>query len=121
MIPGNKSKIEVDPNSNPPAPCKISNSTHSETKGFYPVRVSNIPKGKDIIEDYLMLCDTAGFSDTGGAHNDLLNSISIIKAITKASEVKPVIIVSESSVGCKMEGLISLAKILALMTQVKVT
>lgn len=106
--------IIVDYNSTIPAPCKIGHSIHSETKGFNPVKVS-LPKGIKNKENHLILCDTAGFNDTGGAHIDLLNSLSIVNAIQKASGVKPVVIISQGSIGGRFEGLKSLAKTLIRM------
>lgn len=100
-------RIEVAPGYS--APCKISGTTNSETRGIQPIEVALNGKISYYYDNKrVIFCDTAGFCDTNGDQLDLLNGLSIIKVAQHASEVKPIIVISKSSLGGRYENIISL-------------
>jgi hypothetical protein len=54
-------------------------------------------------KENIILVDTPGSGDTQNAEVDISNSIGIIKAVKKASEVHPVIIFSYRNMGGRYE------------------
>jgi len=66
-------------------------------------------------EGSLILCDSPGLSDTDGIEADIVNGISIVKALHQAKSVKPIVIVSEDSTANRMEGFLNLADQLSVM------
>ena len=80
----------------------------SETRNINSVSISYKNIGINQ-EGNLILCDSPGFSDTEGVESDIVNGISIIKALHQAKSVKPVVIVSDDCTANRMEGFLKLA------------
>jgi hypothetical protein len=45
------------------------------------------------------LTDTPGFGDSSGVEVDIANSVGVIRAVSKCKSVRPVIILSQKSIG----------------------
>ncbi|KAL4456870.1 hypothetical protein ABPG74_014508 [Tetrahymena malaccensis] len=90
---------------------KIGFRYQSETRHITPIYVKNRDVGIDK-DGFYILCDSAGFGDTGGAEVDISNGIGIVEAVKKCKSVRPVILVSSISVGEKGQGIKELANIL---------
>ena len=51
----------------------------------------------------MIIVDSPGAKDTESAEVDIANMLGIMKAISKAKSVKPVILISYSNQGCRNE------------------
>jgi predicted GTPase len=97
------SHITVDPKSEQNEEQKnitASPESKSETRYLSAVKVNINQDG-----DSIFLCDTPGFEDTNGAEVDIANGIGIIRGISKCSSVRPVILLSKTCQGDRLQGL----------------
>ncbi|CAF2103331.1 unnamed protein product [Rotaria magnacalcarata] len=68
-------------------------------------------------QDSIILCDSPGFGDTNGPEVDIANGIAIVRAIRVCESVKPVLLISYTSIGDRYEGLKDLTYTLARLIQ----
>jgi len=68
----------------------------SETRYLNPIQID---LGDSYNRDSIIICDTPGFRDSNGTEVDIANGISIIKTISMAKSVKPLILISEKGFG----------------------
>jgi hypothetical protein len=78
--------------------------TSSVTEFLAPVQI-------EFVKKYILL-DTAGFGDTKGAASDLANSCGVINAIKECKYIRPILVISHSSIGDRFTGLKSLVHLL---------
>jgi hypothetical protein len=53
-------------------------------------------------EDTIILCDSPGFGDTGGAVMDIANGLGIAEALRCCKSMKPIIVISKDSLGTRL-------------------
>ncbi|CAF2007102.1 unnamed protein product [Rotaria magnacalcarata] len=68
-------------------------------------------------QDSIILCDSPGFGDTNDPEVDTANGIAIVRAIRVCESVKPVLLISYTSIGDRYEGLKDLTYTLARLIQ----
>ncbi len=83
----------------------------SETRSINPIAI-NLSDLDPQMNGSIILCDSPGFGDTAGVEVDIANGVCLVKAISGARSVKPVILVSQKSIGDRLEGVKKLADIL---------
>ena len=86
----------------------------SETRSINAITV-NLAKSGAQHDGEVTLCDSPGFADTGGVEIDIANGICLVRALQECRSVKPVILISNQSIGDRMEGIIKLVNTLILM------
>ncbi|ETN99986.1 hypothetical protein RFI_37472, partial [Reticulomyxa filosa] len=105
------------------APAKIINkalvdvtcspSAESETKYITAIPINLKELGvRSTKLDNVVLCDTPGFEDTNGPEVDVANGIGIIKALQTCKSVKPVVLISYTALGYRMNCVRKLARTL---------
>ncbi|ETO01683.1 hypothetical protein RFI_35757, partial [Reticulomyxa filosa] len=88
-------------------------SAESETKYITAVPISLKELGvRSTKLDNAVLCDTPGFEDTSGPEVDVANGIGIIKALQTCKSVKPVVLISYTALGYRMNCVRELARTL---------
>lgn len=114
-------RLEVSKDSTISPPCQISHSINDR-----PHQINLIPfkmkvaKGKSFIEKEMLSCEGPGFCDNfikTEATSEILNSLKIGQLLKCASFVKPIIIISENSIGMRFERLESFIFILKNLSQ----
>ncbi len=90
---------------------KTSPEKKSETRYIKAIPVSFESIGYDR-EGGIVICDTPGFEDTQGAEVDIANAIGVLEAVRGAKTVRPVVLISNKSIGDRCELLKELAHLL---------
>ncbi|CAF4344718.1 unnamed protein product, partial [Rotaria sp. Silwood2] len=85
-----------------------SSFTQSETRYITPVPV-NVGGHTD---GDIILCDTPGFENNYGAEVDIANGICIIRVVKECKSVKPVVIISNKSIGDRCHSMKKLVQVI---------
>lgn len=85
--------------------------SRSETRSINPIFIDAHKCGAQKVSE-VILCDSPGFCDTDGVELDIANGIGIVRAVKGCQSVKPIVLVSQQSIGDRSEGLTKLAGIL---------
>ncbi|ETO04255.1 hypothetical protein RFI_33142, partial [Reticulomyxa filosa] len=91
---------------------RSSSSTKSETRYITAVPIDLKEMGVYGDQDTVVLCDTPGFEDTSGPEVDVANGIGIIKALQNCKSVKPVVLITYTALGYRMNYIRELARTL---------
>ncbi|MBX9585798.1 MAG: hypothetical protein K2X50_00940 [Gammaproteobacteria bacterium] len=90
---------------------KTSPEKKSETRYIKAIPVSFESIGYER-DGGIVICDTPGFEDTQGAEVDIANAIGVVEAVRGAKTVRPVVLISNKSIGDRCELLKELAHLL---------
>jgi GTP-binding protein EngB required for normal cell division len=87
--------------------------SRSETRSINAIEIELSHVGAQS-KGVMVLCDSPGFGDTDGAEIDIANGIGIVKAVQQCKSVKPVILISQQSIGDRSEGITKLSHTLVM-------
>ncbi|ETO08112.1 hypothetical protein RFI_29278 [Reticulomyxa filosa] len=92
----------------------VRTSAKAESETRYITAVPINLKGMNILVDIdsVVLCDTPGFEDTSGPEVDVANGIGVIRALQNCKSVKPVVLISYTALGNRMNCVKDLARTL---------
>ena len=85
----------------------------SETRSINAITINASELGAKQATE-ITLCDSPGFGDTDGVELDIANGIGVVRAVKGSRSVKPIILVSQKSIGDRSGGLTALANILVM-------
>jgi len=85
---------------------KTTHSTHSITRCINSICIASGA------EETMIVCDTPGFNDTGGAEYDIANGFCIAEAMRRCRSIKPVIFLSQKGMGDRCQGISSMSNLL---------
>jgi ribosome biogenesis GTPase A len=83
---------------------KVSPYARSETRFIRPIKINKKDLG-GLFSEEVILVDTPGLFETKSAEVDVSNQLGIIKGISKAQSVQPVILFSYLKLGAKCENI----------------
>lgn len=92
---------------------EVTTSPHakSETRYIRAIPINFKEAGLDR-DGGIVICDTPGFEDTNGPEVDVANGLGVVEAVHGAKSVRPVILISNKSVGDRGELIKALAHLL---------
>jgi hypothetical protein len=92
---------------------EVTTSPHAKSETRYiraiPINFKDVGLDRD---GGIVICDTPGFEDTNGPEVDVANGLGVVEAVRKSKSVRPVVLISNKSVGDRGELIKSLAHLL---------